>query len=135
MTNIRSIEIMFLDDVFDMGGSYVLNISDRTFAQFFAEKLNIDIDAPLYARNGSSKGKRLRCFLQTVDKPTVVRTLKALWNIARRCQYREGRPRAIDPTDQTADVSLSAAGSPLDGGGPRIPQYSPRAAEPDVGSL
>jgi hypothetical protein len=27
-----------------MGGGYVLNFSDRTFAQFFAEELNIDID-------------------------------------------------------------------------------------------
>jgi hypothetical protein len=31
MTNIRSIDMMFLDDVFDMGSGYVLNFSDRTF--------------------------------------------------------------------------------------------------------
>lgn len=83
MSNIRSIDMMFLDDIFDMGSGYVLNFSDRTFAQFFAEELNIDIDAPAYALNGSSKAKRFRCFLQTVDKPTVVRTLKAFW------EYRE----------------------------------------------
>ena len=48
----------------------------------------------------------------------------------------KGRPRAIDPTDRTADAStLSAAGSPLDGGGLRIPQRGPRASEPDVGLL
>src|SRR3546814_14552421 len=63
----------------DMGGGYVLNFSDRTFAQFFAEELNIDIDDPVYARNGGSKAKRLRCFLQTVDKATVVRSLNSLW--------------------------------------------------------
>ena len=83
MGNIRSIDMMFLDDIFDMGSGYVLNFSDRTFAQFFAGELNIDIDAPVYAQTGGSKAKRLRCFLQTVDKPTVVRTLKALW------EYRE----------------------------------------------
>ena len=70
MSNIRSIDMMFLDDVFEMGSGYVLNFSDRTFAQFFVEELNIDIDNPIYARNGSSKAKRLRCFLQTVDKQT-----------------------------------------------------------------
>ena len=48
-----------------------------------AEEMNIDIDDPIYAKNGTSKGKRLRCFLQTVDKTTVVRTLNALW------EYRE----------------------------------------------
>lgn len=83
MSNIRSIDMMFLDDAFEMGGGYVLNFSDRSFAQFFAEELNIDIDNPVYAHNGTSKAKRLRCFLQSVDKATVVRTLNALW------EYRE----------------------------------------------
>jgi hypothetical protein len=83
MPNIRSIDMMVIDDVFDMGSGYVLNFSDRTFAQFFAEELNIDIDDPVYTKSGTSKAKRLRCFLQTVDKATVVRTLNALW------EYRE----------------------------------------------
>jgi hypothetical protein len=38
MTNIRSIDMIFLDDVFDMGSGYVLNFSDSTFAQFFAHR-------------------------------------------------------------------------------------------------
>jgi len=29
MNNIRSIDMMFLDDVFEMGSGYVLNFSDR----------------------------------------------------------------------------------------------------------
>ena len=32
MSNIKSIDMLFLDDVFDMGGGYVLNFSERTFA-------------------------------------------------------------------------------------------------------
>ena len=28
MSNIKSIDMLFLDDVFDMGGGYVLNFSD-----------------------------------------------------------------------------------------------------------
>jgi hypothetical protein len=92
MSNIRSIDMLLIDDIFEMHGGYVLNFSDRTFAQFFAEELNIDIDDPKYARNGTSKGKRLRCFLQTVDKPTVIRALNALW------EYREiTRQRADQP--------------------------------------
>ncbi len=96
MTNIRSIDMLFLDDVFDMGGGYVLNFSDRTFSEFFAEELNIDIEDPLYARNGSSKGKRLRCFLQTVDKSAVVRLLNALWEYREALRQRSGQADKIE---------------------------------------
>ncbi|QZA82685.1 DUF3644 domain-containing protein [Deefgea piscis] len=71
--------MLLLDELFEMGSGYVLNFSDRTMAQFFSEELNIDIDNIRYKVNGTSKAKRLRCFLNTVDKPTVVRTLNALW--------------------------------------------------------
>ena len=100
MGNIRSIEMMFLDDIFDTGKGmgYVLNFSDATFTRFFAEELNIDIDAPVYAQNGGSKGKRLRCFLQTVDKPTVVRTLKTLW------EYREALLQRLGQADKVENA-------------------------------
>ena len=75
--------MLFLDELFDMEGGYVLNFSDRTISRFFAEELNVDIDDPIYAENGRSKGKRLRCYLQMVDIPMAVRTLKVLW------EYRE----------------------------------------------
>jgi Restriction endonuclease len=85
MGNIRTVDMMLLDDLFEMHGGYVLNFSDRTFARFFAEELNLDIDDPAYSKNGSSKAKRLRCFLQIVDNATAIRALKALWG------YREAR--------------------------------------------
>lgn len=71
MPNIRAIDMMFLDDLFEMGGGYVLNFSNSTFSRFFADELNVDIDDPMYAYQGGSKGKRLRCFLQKVDVPKV----------------------------------------------------------------
>lgn len=100
MPNIRAIDMLFLDDLFAMGGGYVLNFSDRTFSQFFAEELNCDIDDPAYAMNGRSKGKRLRCFLQAVDVLTLVRALKALW------EYRE----AVRARDQLPDTVENAEG-------------------------
>jgi hypothetical protein len=83
-----------------MHGGYVLNFSDRTFASFFSEELNIDIDNPDYSRNGSSKAKRLRYFLQTVDKGTAVKTLMALW------EYRE----AMRARSQQEENLLNAHG-------------------------
>lgn len=98
MPNIRSIDMMFLDDIFDMGGGYVLNFSDKTFARFFAEELNVDIDDPIYAKNGSSKGKRLRCYLQTVELPLAVTALRALW------AYREAVRQRVDSPEQVKNA-------------------------------
>lgn len=96
MPNIRSIDMMFLDDLFEMGGGYVLTFSNPTFTRFFADELNVDIDDPVYAENGTSKGKRLRCFLQKVDIPTVVRTLKALWEYREAVRQRAGMAETIE---------------------------------------
>ncbi len=72
MPNFRSIDMLIIDDLFEMESGYVLNFSNRTFAQFFAEELNVDIDDPIFCKHGTSKAKRLRCFLQTVDQGTAV---------------------------------------------------------------
>lgn len=96
MPNIRSIDMMFLDDLFEMGSGYVLNFSNPTFTRFFADELNVDIDDPVYADNGTSKGRRLRCFLQKVDLPTVVRTLRALWEYREAVRQRAGLAESIE---------------------------------------
>lgn len=84
MPNIRSPDMKLLDDLFEMNGGYVLNFSDRTIARFFAEELNVDIDDDAYREHGNSKAKRVRCYLNKVNLPTSVKTLRALW------EYREG---------------------------------------------
>jgi len=106
--------MMLIDDLFEMGSGYVLNFSDRTFAQFVAEELNIDIDDPVYATNGTSKAKRLHCFLQTVDKPTAARTLTALWEYREALRQRAGREETIinaTPCLRPGDVPASAGTS------------------------
>ena len=45
----------FLDSIFDMGGGYVLDFSDRTMGKFFLEELNIDIDYVMLSKDGTSK--------------------------------------------------------------------------------
>ena len=81
ISSIRSLDLKFVDDLVDFirGRGYVLDFSDASFTDFFASELDVDIDDPAYAEQGGSKGKRLRCFLQKVDDPTAVRTLRALW--------------------------------------------------------
>ena len=96
MANMRAPDMMFLDDLFEMNGGYVLKFSDRTFAQFFDEELGINIDDTKYEKNGTSKGKRLRYFLQTADIPTVVRTLKGLWEYREALRRRAGQPDKLE---------------------------------------
>ena len=89
--NIRSLDVKLLNDLFEMNSGYVLDFSDRTMALFFAEELNIDIDDICYKKDGTSKAKRLRCFLNVVDKATVVRTLTALWDYREAIRQQQGR--------------------------------------------
>lgn len=96
IVNIRAIDFILLDELFEMGAGYVLDFSDRTFGQFFAQELNCDIDDPVYAESGRSKGKRLRCFLQKVDAPTVVRTLKALWEYREAKRWHNGKAETVE---------------------------------------
>ena len=95
-THIRSVDMIFLDDLFDMNGGYVLDFNDRTFTIFFAQELNIDINDPVYAVNGTSKAKRLRCFLQLVDKPLIIRTLQALWEYREAVRLRKQNSESIE---------------------------------------
>src|SRR5476649_608399 len=84
---IRSTDLRLLDDLFGMGGGYVLDFSNKTFAEFFNEELGINIDDSRYDAEGTSKGKRLRYFLKSSDPQVRIRTLLALW------EYRETNRR------------------------------------------
>lgn len=99
MSSLRSIDLSLVDEIFRGGEKgYVLDFSNRTFTDFFARELSIDIDAPQYAADGVSKGKRLRCFLGQVDNGTAARTLRILW------EYREAlrTPDMPDPMPRAA---------------------------------
>lgn len=94
--HIRSVDMIFLDDLLEMSGGYVLNFNDRAFTIFFAQELNIDINDPVYAVNGTSKAKRLRCFLQLVDKPLIIRTLQALWEYREAVRLQKQNPESVE---------------------------------------
>jgi hypothetical protein len=98
MSNLKHLDMMSLDDIFDMNGGYVLNFSDRTIAIFFKEELGIDFDDPKFKAHGTSKAKRLRCLLQPVDASTAVRVLRTLWD------YREAMRLRADREDKIHDA-------------------------------
>ena len=94
MTKIRPIDMRFFDEVFEMQSGYVLDFSNRTFAEFFDSELSINIDAQKYFQGGSSKANRLRTFLQIEKEPVVARTLCALW------EYRDAIRGPFDEPDE-----------------------------------
>lgn len=66
-----------------MASGYVLDFTDRTFAQFFKENVGINIYDVRYKYNGGSKAKHLRAFWEMDDDADVGRTLKALLELWR----------------------------------------------------
>lgn len=117
MSSLRSIELGLIDEIFRGGErGYVLDFSNRTFSEFFVRELDIDIDAPDYAVDGGSKGKRLRTFLGTVDDGTAARTLRVLW------EHREAirSPDSVDPFPRAAG-QITALIAKLEGQAPAIP--------------
>jgi predicted protein tyrosine phosphatase len=78
-SHIATIDMRIIDELFEMSSGYVLDFSDRTFAEFFETEIGVDIDAPRYHAEGSSKAKRLRYFLKLSDANTRIRVLSAIW--------------------------------------------------------
>lgn len=54
---IRTMDMPILDEVFVMGDGFVLNCFNRTFAEFFREELQVDIDHPRWETQSGSKAK------------------------------------------------------------------------------
>lgn len=74
---VTSLEMRAIESILQMGGGYVLDFGERSFAQFFGE-YDIQINEPRYCALGTSKANRLRCFLQTTAAPLTGRVLGAL---------------------------------------------------------
>jgi hypothetical protein len=74
MADLSYLEKRQLEKLFDMGGGYVLNFSDRTFREFIIDAVRRDIDDPKYRYASCSKANRLRRFWE-VETPQVVGAL------------------------------------------------------------
>lgn len=76
MSQLKAHEKIIFERLFDRGG-YVLDFTDRTYAEFFREH-NVDIDNNKYRFNGNSKMKRLRAFWEIEPDQLVGNVLGAL---------------------------------------------------------
>lgn len=113
-----------LEEVLQMGDGYVLDFSDRTFAEFFVELARIDpvADPTLFSGRGTSKAKRLRSFIELAPGHQVAKVLRGLWEYRKRTdatfeaeKYRQtyfeivGR---VEGSDSAIDASALEAFEP-----------------------
>jgi len=100
MAHLRMLDLQVIDDLFQRPGNpgYVLDFSDRTFATFFAQELDVDIDDPVYAKDGQSKMRRFKCYLNTVNAEAAIRALNAVWEYREMRRQKEGRPDSVNNT-------------------------------------
>lgn len=127
MPNIKASEMRAIDRVLGMESGYVLDFSDRTIAEFFLDELNIDFNDPRFAVNGTSKAKRLRTFLQTVDKLTAARTLRELLKYRGAIYRASGRKEDVPNAD---GILLEVIGG-LEG---KVPDQHDRGVAPPPAS-
>jgi hypothetical protein len=73
------------DRIFNSDGGYVLDFSDRTMSEWFEETCGIKIFQERFQRDGTSKAKTLRCFIEVAEARLVARVIRDLWS------YREFR--------------------------------------------
>jgi hypothetical protein len=111
---VSTLELRVMDQVLLMESGYVLDFTDRTFAEFFRD-YGVDIDHPRYRMEGSSKAKRLRYFLRSQPPPTSGTVLAAL------LKYRLAMEPNVDPAawQQAAEVARRLGGAPPSG--PALP--------------
>lgn len=86
MVQLNRSQIRIIEEAmsYPQGRGYVLDLSDRTIAEFFEDEFKIDFDDQKYLAKGSSKRNRLKTFIELENAHVVAKVLRALWD------HREG---------------------------------------------
>ncbi len=71
MSDLKKIERIKLETLFEMGGGYVMDFSNRTFQYFILESVGKDIYGGKYDNDSNSKAKLLRKFWELESNYTV----------------------------------------------------------------
>jgi len=81
MTALKRSQIRNIEEVmaYPKGRGYVLDFSDRTFAEFFEDEFGINIDDEKYYHQGTSKRWRLLTFIDLENDHLVTKVLRTLW--------------------------------------------------------
>ena len=78
MSDLTRIEKRKLERELNMGSGYILNFSNRTFAEFMSDSAGIEIYDDKYSKFGDSKANRMRAFWDIESNYTVAKVLDDL---------------------------------------------------------
>ena len=78
MADLTMLEKRKLENLFGMGSGYVLDFSNRTFAEFFRETVDRNIYDEAYNQGSGSKANRMRAFWQKEDNRVVGKLLNEM---------------------------------------------------------
>jgi len=78
MSSLKPVEKRLLEEVFEMGGGYVLDFTNASFTEFFRDTLNVNIYDSRYEYIGNSKARRLRAFWEIESDAMVAKCLEEL---------------------------------------------------------
>lgn len=114
MAVLRPIEMRLVDELFGMNSGWVLDFTNRTFADFFTHEVEIDIYDRVYEFGGNSKGKRLAAFLQIGQPKEIAKALTALWEYREESRISHEKAETIKGArDRLGAVIQRLGGSPL----------------------
>lgn len=115
MSDLNRIEKLKIEKLFDMGGGYVLDFSNRTFGNFIFEVLNIDAYTENYSDNGDSKANRLRTIWQKESNYNVGKLTSEMlthWKEQKMMSYRQisqEEDKLYNECNQVAERLLNGA--------------------------
>jgi len=100
MAVLTTLEKQILEKLFQMGGGYVLNFSDRTMREFFRDDIGIDIYNQKYNYASGSKANRMRGLWLKADEKTVGKSVLKLIEYIENQILLDNLKRADFPTDR-----------------------------------
>ena len=104
MSSLRAAEKVYLEDVLDMDGGYVLDFYNATFEDFF-RGYGIEIyDDEKYSKNGQSKARRLRAFWEQDPDEIVGRVLRDLLDRYEAICETQGHDRKVKVLRKSRDI-------------------------------
>ncbi|MFS4438625.1 abortive infection family protein [Paracoccaceae bacterium GXU_MW_L88] len=102
----------WLTATFETQPGYILNFSDRTFAEFFEDHFQVDIYDDRFAKSGKSKAKRFMAFIALSPPRVVAELVQELWDLKHADQIekieRELQLASLNGDPEYADILANA---------------------------
>ena len=134
MSTLTTVEKMHLEKFLQMGGGYVLDFIDRTFAEFFLG-YDVDINEPTYQIYGTSKARRMRAFWNTQSDTLVARVLEGMFEIKKARAELDDREFDTDLYQKCRKIVSRLQGKPIAEAKSDDEFLSTQFAEPDLNAL